>query len=99
MIKSYELHLPVFKQGDDLAFHLKGKTKPADAFLRLAKQYEGAAEICRRVAGRLKEIPKVTVDAGTHMILIDGPEEALVGLVKDKILAVVESDGGEEGDG
>jgi len=87
----YELSLPVFKQGDDLDHYLgKNPDDPAKAFLGLAEQYEDAAKICRRVAGVAMEAPKgsVTVNADSHLILVEGPPEAFAGLVTDKTLRI-----------
>ena len=86
--KSYNLFLPVWKQGDDLHGHLSATdTTPADAFLGLAGQYEEAARICRRVAGVLAETKEeVTVFADTHMISLEGNPASFAGLVSDGLL-------------
>jgi len=55
----YDCHLPVFKQGDDLAHHLETEESPADAFEALAVQYEAAAAHCRRMVGLAREVPEI----------------------------------------
>jgi hypothetical protein len=98
--QSYELFLPVFKQGDDLAHHLeKNPQEPAKALLGLAEQYEATASICRRVAAVVAETPpgSVSIMADTHLISIDGPSESFAGLVSDGILTVPEQDEEDEG--
>jgi hypothetical protein len=95
----YELHLPVFKQGDDLSEHVEENPgNPAKAFRDFAARYEEAAKRCMRVAGALSELPadKVTVDAGTHYIGIQAPPGSLAGLIADEILCIPEWDEDEE---
>jgi hypothetical protein len=97
--KSYELHLPVFKPGDDLAQHLqKNPGKPSQAMVGLAEQYEAAASLCRRVAAVAAETPSVVIQGDTHTITVEGPEAALAGLEADAILTATPWDH-EEGDG
>jgi hypothetical protein len=87
----YDLFLPVFKQGDDLAQHLSESPEdPAKAFLGLAERYQDAAQICKRVASVVKEAPagSIEVQADTHMIKLYGSEEYFGGLVQDKIIGI-----------
>ena len=85
-MKHYSLFLPVFKQGDDLAYHLnKNPDDNAKAFIGLAEQYEEAAKQCRRVAGVLAET-EAEVGADCHFIGVSGDEQALAGLVADNLL-------------
>lgn len=84
----YDCHLPVFKQGDDLAHHLETEGSPADAFEALAVQYEAAAAHCRRMVGLAREVPEIEVDACTHHIGIRGPAERLGPLVEEGLLAL-----------
>jgi len=98
--ESYELHLPVYKQGDDLAAHLRDfPHEPAKAFVGLAERYEAAAAACRRVAGVIAEAPLgIAVQADTHMICVEGPRGALAGLVADKVLTKSPFEEEEEGE-
>jgi hypothetical protein len=90
MIKQYDLHLPVFKQGDDLAHHLeRNKDNPIHAFRDLAAQYECAAKICKDVAkvlATIKSISDVEVQADTHFIGVSAPEKYVRSLVEQEIL-------------
>lgn len=74
-IKSYEFNLPVFKQGDDLAYNIEQTPNLAEAFTAAAKQYEEAATMCKRMAGIAAETKQMEVDADTHMITIIVPEK------------------------
>lgn len=92
MIKSYELHLPVFKRGCDLHGHIEdAKGDVAEGFRLQAETYEFAAEMCRKMAGIAKETPELQIEADTHFIGVHGPsEERLDILVKDGLLDVYE---------
>lgn len=89
-MKTYDLHLPVFKQGDDLAHHLNANNgHPIKAFLDMAEQYKSAAEICQTVANTLskvKNINSVKVDADTHCIWVYAKEKDVASLIKKEIL-------------
>src|SRR5271169_6977568 len=87
-LKTYDFHLPYFKQGDDLAGCMgkDGEVPLAQALLEHALLLERSAQLIRRVASVAAEVPEMTCDAGTHMILITGPEEKLAGLVSDEVL-------------
>jgi hypothetical protein len=92
-MKSYELNLPVFKQGDDL--HHCITQNPGDlraAFEQQACNYNEAARLCRRMAGVAAEVPDLEVYADTHHIGVDGPVGRLESLVNEEILTVVEHD-------
>jgi hypothetical protein len=90
MSKTYELQLPVFKQGDDLGHQIsEAKTLP-EAFEAQASSYDLAAAMCRRMAAVVKEDPSLTVDACTHTIWLDGPKEKLDTLVEEGLLSVMD---------
>ncbi len=44
--KSYELHLPVFKQGDDLSHSIQETKSLQEAFEKQAECYKLASDIC-----------------------------------------------------
>ena len=46
--KTYELWLPVYKQGDDFSASLENTKTVSDAFLDLANHYLAAAELCKK---------------------------------------------------
>lgn len=97
--KFYVLSLPVWKQGDDLAHHLRKTETPAEAFEALAQQYEAAAAECREVAAAAREVPEMQVQADTHSITIEAPESpVLEALVEAEVLREDEAYGGEYAD-
>lgn len=68
-MRYYNLFLPVYKQGDDLASCLDdNKGDPVKGFLDLAEQYNSAAQICREVADVLALSKTTHVQADTHFI-------------------------------
>lgn len=88
-IKSYEFNLPVFKQGDDLAYNIEKTPNLAEAFKTAAKQYEEAANMCKRMSGIAAEIEDLEVQADTHMIMFTVPEKDIPqfdALVKEEFL-------------
>lgn len=95
-VKIYRLSLPVFKQGDDLGHQIHTQPTLKEAFLAQAECYEEAAEICKRMAGVAAEVPDLEVQADTHFIGIEGPEDRLDALAREGILDVEEFD--EDGD-
>lgn len=85
-MKSYELHLPVWKQGDDLSASIDAANgNVAEGFKNQAETYEMAASMCRKMASVAVE-HKLEVYADTHHIGIDGPEDILEKLVKEDVL-------------
>lgn len=96
-MKSYELHLPVFKQGSDLGHAIQ--QNPGDlraAFEEQASRYDAAAQICRRMAGVAAETPDLEIQADTHYIGVSGPSDRLDSLVREDFLSV--TDYGDEED-
>lgn len=87
-MKYYTLFLPVFKQGDDLSNYLNDNgSNGSQAFSELAKQYEDAAEICKKVSDCIIKNEKlITVDAGTHHIGFSAPKKAVKELIHQNIL-------------
>lgn len=85
----YNLWLPVFKQGDDLSHYLnENGTNGADAFLEMAKQYEDAAEICKKVADCIsKSKSDITIDACTHHIGISARKTSVKTLLSQNIIS------------
>lgn len=83
--KSYELSLPVFKQGDDLGEQIRKNETLKEAFEAQAALYDEASKRCLRMAEVAEELE---VDADCHMISVRGPMKLLNKLVKEKLLNV-----------
>lgn len=96
LIRRYDLHLPVFKQGDDLAAHLREGLDSKAALEALAHRYEVAAERCRGLAAVAGECAEVSVEGDTHVITVVGPFERLDALADEDGPLAVSS--GEESD-
>ncbi len=79
-----ELHLPIFKQGDDLGHFLQSMDN-VSALKAYAETLESAAEILRTVAERIKD-QEVEINADTHFIGLTGPDELISQLIKDNLL-------------
>lgn len=94
-MKTAEIHLPYFKQGDDLAYHLARTRDVAEALEAHARQMESVSESLRSVktiiAGQAVEI-----DADTHMIQIDGPDEIIDRLVEHGLAEIPQYEDEEE---
>lgn len=95
-MKQYQLNLPVFKQGDDLGFHLEKAPSQAEALNRQAETYEEAARICRRAAGVVAEGDMKIDDANVHFIFVSGNPARLEALEKDGLLNSTDWDDEEE---
>jgi len=82
-MKDADLHLPYYKQGDDLRHHLSRCATVEEALEAHAQQLEVAASILRKVkqviAGQ-----EVTIQADTHMIIVSGPDEVIEALIDAK---------------
>lgn len=92
-----ELHLPLFKVGDDIAHCLKGrKRQPDAALLAYAGQLRAAAEQVERLAGGIAG-QKVQVEADTHFVGVYGPEDVLRPLIQAEVLSErLDIDDGDE---
>ena len=97
--KFYVLSLPVWKQGDDLARHLRDEDTVDEAFEAMARRYQDAALYCRRVAAVAREVPGIKVEADTHMIGVYSPASpGMETLEKEGILQEDEAPGGTYAD-
>ena len=79
----YDVHLPYFKKGDDLAGCREGAMSDALAFLRHALKMETSAHILRVVAKLAQRGLLIISDAGTHVIQVRCEQEAGDRLVKE----------------
>ena len=86
--RHYDLPLPVFKEGDDVALQLCGDAGPQEAFEALALQYEQAAALCRTMAGVASWCPQLELAVRTNYIGVRGPSDRLDPLVVEGILQV-----------
>ena len=88
--KYYELWLPYFKQGDDLHSQWKprdGKERTSkEAFLAHASLLEAAASQLKKVAEHTGRGLRI-IDADTHYIGVECPEDLGEVLVKEGLLS------------
>jgi hypothetical protein len=82
-VKYADIHLPYFKQGDDLAHHLSQCATVEEALEAHAQQLEFAAEILRNVK-QMVAGQNVRFDADTHMIHVSGPDAIIDALIDAK---------------
>lgn len=81
-----ELHLPIFKQGDDLAEHLREENDTKAALLAYAERLRGAAGIVETLA---KDAEYLEIEqADTHFILVSGPGLLIHSLVEQGVLVL-----------
>ena len=79
-MKHADIHLPYFKQGDDLSHHLSHCASVEEALEAHAQQLEYAAELLRKVKGMI-DGQDVKVEADTHMIMVSGSDEIIESLI------------------
>ena len=93
-MKTAEIHLPYYKQGDDLGAQLE--TYPVPEALEIdAQLLDEAARILRSIKELIADIP-VNIQADTHMIVIDGPDELIDKLIAAGLAEIPEWDDDEE---
>jgi hypothetical protein len=96
-VKAADIHLPYFKQGDDLGHHLSQSPTVEAAIEAHANQLEYTAQILRSI----KEIiagAEVDIQADTHTIMIEGPDEIIDALVDAKYASPSWNEDDQEGD-
>jgi hypothetical protein len=79
-MKYADIHLPYYKQGDDLSHHLSQCGTLDEALEAHARQLEYAAEILRKVKTMIAG-QDVKCDADTHMIQVSGPDSIIDALI------------------
>jgi hypothetical protein len=79
-----ELHLPIFKQGDDLAEHLQAEDDTKAALLAYADRLRAAASMVDAVAEHADRLKVEQAD--THFILLSGPESLIWELTTQGLL-------------
>ncbi len=70
------IHLPYYKQGDDLGHFLSNSETVNEALRSHADMLVGAAEMLRQIA-EVIGTEDVDIDADTHMIYIAGPKKVI----------------------
>jgi len=79
-MRTVEVHVPIFKPGDDLRRHLDASS-PSGAFEAYAAQLRAAEEAMMEVAGVLMTHPSgrsATIDADNHYIAISSNRGTLI---------------------
>ena len=97
MKKDAEFHLPIFKQGDDLAMHLKDTDSVSEALQSYAGTLRGAADLCDMLSARLKG-KDVDVQADAYYICLTGPEVMIDELIECGLVSKPPWDEDEEAD-
>jgi hypothetical protein len=87
-----ELHLPIFKQGDDLAEHLREEKDTKAALLAYAERLRGAAGMVEALAKNAEYLEIEQAD--TLFILVSGPGLVIHSLIEEGVL-VLEPDSEE----
>ena len=93
--KFVEIHLPYFKQGDDLSGCLKDAASVADALEQHALLMDAAARQLRAVKDLVTGQP-VEVQADTHSITMAGPPALMDRLVAEELACEDEFDDEDE---
>ncbi|KYF68697.1 hypothetical protein [Sorangium cellulosum] len=94
-MKWAELHLPYFKQGDDLAHWLRKTRQPVAALEAHAEQLDWSAARLRQVKEAIVG-QKVQIDADTHVICISGPDGLIDGMVRSGLLEFTSDDDADD---
>jgi len=84
-MKAAALHLPYFKQGEDLEYALEHSENVPDALLAHAEQLRAASEILTRLADELRGHP-VKIAAHDYRIVISGKASLIDDLVEKALL-------------
>ena len=92
----FELMLPYYKQGDDLARCQNQTTSHAAALKLHAESLEDAAKTLRRLAGLAAEGELKIVNADTHCIQVACRKSIGEVLVKEKVLSEQSDEGDDE---
>lgn len=92
---TYELRLPVYKQGDDLAFQLKERKTNKQALQHQAALYRTATLMLEAVAA-FPGVNKLKFNADCHVIWVTGPKKILERLAADGYLERIEEEDFDE---
>lgn len=94
-MKSAEIWMGYFKQGDDFATHLEeNKDNPIESFKSYWVQISGVLNQIEEITDILKkhedDLAEISMDADTHMISISGPDKLIDELVKKELAQEME---------
>ena len=81
-----ELQLPIFKQGDDLAEHLREEKDTKAALLAYAERLRAAAGMVETLAKHAEWLEIEQAD--THFILVSGPGLVIHSLIEEGVLSL-----------
>jgi len=90
-----DIHLPYFKQGDDLRHCLEETNTPLEALDNHVKIMQITIELLKNIQFYIKEFKvqnKIHIDAGTHHIGINGPKDFINKLIKLKLATTWDED-------
>jgi hypothetical protein len=91
-----ELQLPIFKQGDDLAEHLREEKDTKAALLAYAERLLAATSMVETLAKHAEWLEIEQAD--THMILVSGPRLVIHSLIEEGVLALEPESDDEDDD-
>jgi hypothetical protein len=84
-MKYADLHLPYFKQGDDLDHFVRTCATPREALEAHARMLECAAAVLRKV----KDIAaghEIKIEADVHFIRVEGPDDVIDALIAAELV-------------
>ena len=87
-ISHYEVELPVYKRGDDLAYQLRHNASISAALRAQIDNYRRAAEILEKIASD-PDVERLGLYADCHLIQLSGPKAALTRLARAKVIEKV----------
>lgn len=91
-MKTAEISLPYFKQGDDLSQHLRRGVTPLQALEAHAQQLDEAAGILRRIEEILRTANAIEIQADCHTIMITSDDEMIDELIEKDLATSVSDD-------
>jgi hypothetical protein len=90
----YEIQLPVFKQGDDLAYALdKCGGDVIRGLLNQARSYYKAGAMLAALAAHPR-VAELTITGDTHSVDVEGPQDLLDELVQRELIIKCGDEGG-----
>jgi hypothetical protein len=90
-MKTAEIRLPYFKQGDDLQHHLSQCATVEEALEAHAENLEQAAQILRKVKAAIAG-QDVSFNADTHLIQVCGPDALIESLIAAELAYAPDED-------
>lgn len=83
--RKYELQLPYYKQGDDLAYYISVSKTPAEALVKYVDRLDSAALMLERLADVALD-NDIELHGGSHFIQVVCEQELGDRLMKEKLL-------------